>query len=256
MWRVGAKGEWHLWFPALQGETPSDFLMHLRAEVIVTIAMPKKPSRFQPHGKCETNEVPGNVVQRKMSFNSKTVASCFVKCIVHGVAEIYCNMTPRRGLPCCWQNLRMVEKEMMNVRLDYLISFPTMPVNPYSKLYYPGNLLFYRAFHYETKLVSFCLQCLWFLDNVIINIHSHIASRKFLIFISSSDMCFQQSFYTIWQVLYHLTCSHLDFCVLLLTLDVLASLYSHQADDWISRHAETHHEGLLVVWCCMPFRWS
>lgn len=127
MWRVGAEGEWHLWFSAFQGKTSSDFV-HLGTRSDCNDCHSKKkkknPSRFWPHGKCATDELLGRMTQKKMAFKNKTVVSHFVKFIVHGVGEIHCSRASRSVLACWWQNLMMVEKDMMNFRLDCLISSP------------------------------------------------------------------------------------------------------------------------------------
>lgn len=93
-------------------------------DLIVMIVIPKKKTQadFDPMEKCVTDELLGRMTQKKMAFKNKTVVSHFLKFIVHGVGETHCSLASRSVLACWWQNLMMVEKDMMNFRLNCLIS--------------------------------------------------------------------------------------------------------------------------------------
>lgn len=135
MWRVGAEGEWHLWFSAFQGKTTSDF-MHLGARSDCNDCHSKKkknPSRFWPHGKCVTDELLGRMTQKKMAFKNKTAVSHFVKFIVHGVGEIHCSLASRSAEP------RDGRERHDELQIELSNLFPATNLNPYSEPYFPGN---------------------------------------------------------------------------------------------------------------------
>lgn len=121
----------------------------------------KKLCQVWLHGKCLTIELLGSLAERVMAPNTR-LASYFVKFTGHCGDEMYWNMTLRRKPACYWQNLRMVDRKMMNIRLDYLFSSPTTLLKPYSELYFQGNIYFISTWHYRNKL---SLVWLWFLGN-------------------------------------------------------------------------------------------
>jgi hypothetical protein len=91
---------------------------------------------------------------------------------------MYCNVTIRRKPACVWQNLRMIERKMMNIMLLYLFSSLATPLKPYSELNFPGNLHFILIWHYRNKLTLFSLVLFWTLENILVNVHCHMALSK------------------------------------------------------------------------------
>lgn len=56
--------------------------------------------------------------------------------------------------------------------------FHATPLNPYLSPISQEIIYFIELFYYGTKLIPFCLLWLWFLDNIMMSIHSHITLRK------------------------------------------------------------------------------
>lgn len=145
MWRVGTEGEWHQWFPAFQGKTPSDFL-HLGARSDFNDCHSKNKKTkpvLTPQKMCNK----WSTRQDDIEENGFQEQNCSFT-----LYEIQCAL-------CGWNTLQAGHQEQTNLLVsephdggerhdEHQIGlsnlFPATPLNPYSEPYFPGNHLFYR----------------------------------------------------------------------------------------------------------------